>query len=160
MSEEQIVMRWAESGWTAEIVENDDGGGWAVSMTRDGHSKPTLVVPWVMGRNKKDPKPLNKADFVAQLKAAEDFLTRAQKQNRSAHRVSRDVVGADGERLRVIFDITPDEFEPEGELVATNRANEELARVSCPVNFNLTREVAQAWVDGGFQPIREGGSDW
>ena len=59
---------WSGRGWTAEIVENEDGGGWALSMTRDGNTEPTLVVPWVMGRNKKDPKPLNQKVYSIMMK--------------------------------------------------------------------------------------------
>lgn len=151
---------WTGRGWTAEVVRNEDGGGWALAMTRDDHDEPILVVPWVMGRNKKDPKPLNKADFGTQLKAAKDFLMRREQQRRWAHRVSRDVVCDDGERVRVVFDVIPDETEPQGELVALDTLGEEIARVGCPPGLKLTREVARQWVEGGFSPIYEGGSDW
>lgn len=160
MSDENTDLRWTGKGWTAEVVENEDGGGWALAMTRDGHDEPTLVAPWVMGRNKKDPKPLNKLDFDTQVKAARDFLTRREQQRRTAYRVSRKVVGEDGQWVQVIFDVIPDEIEPEGELVALNREGEELARVSCPPGLKLTRELALEWVNEGFNPIREEGSDW
>ena len=159
MSVENTSTRWSGRGWTAEVVPNVDGGGWALSMTQDGHDLPTLVVPWVMGRNKKDPKPLNEADFRTQLKAAKDFLTRHQAQQRNANRVRKDVVGANGEWVRVIFEIIPDEFDPEAELIAQNRAKDVLARVSCPMGFKLTREAALAWVNSGFEPL-DGGGDW
>ncbi len=159
MSSENTSMRWSDKGWTAEVVPNVNGGGWALAMTRDGHDEPTLVVPWVMGRNKKDPKPLNKMDFTTQLKAARDFLSRRQQQRSQGHQVRRDVVGENGEWVRVIFDVVPDEYDPEGELVALNRAKEELARVSCPLSFKLTREAALEWVNSGFEPV-QGGSSW
>lgn len=144
---------WRDQGWTAQIVDNEDGGGWALSMTRDGDDEPVLIVPWTMGRNKKDPKPLNKSDFRTQLKAARDVLRRSEHQIRAAHRVSLDVTVLSGERVRVVFDLIPDEVEPEGELVASSLAGVELGRASCPAGWRLTRERAAAWVDAGFPTI-------
>ena len=155
MSNENTDMCWSGGGWTAEVVQSEDGGGWALAMTHDSHDEPTMVVPWVMGRNKKDPKPLNKLDYAAAVKAAQDFLNRHEQQRRMAHRVSFDVVGDDGGWVRVVFDIIPDEYETEGELVGFSRAGDELARVSCPTSLKLTREVALKWVNEGFNPIYE-----
>lgn len=138
---------------------NEDGGGWALAMTRDGHDEPVLVVPWVMGRNKKDPKPLNKADFATQVKAAQDFLTRREWQIRRASQQSVDVTAASGERVRVVFDVIPDEWEPEGELVAWSAAKTELGRASCPATLKLTPSVALDWVDGGFEAVRNDGDE-
>lgn len=142
---------WSDKGWTATIVLNEDGGGWALAMTPDGSDEPVLVVPWVMGRNKKDPKPLNKADFGTQLKAARDFVERHKQQIARAHRVTRHVHDDQGP-VRVVFDLIPDEFEPEGELVAW-RGQEELARIRCEANFTLSHDAAQAWVDDEFGPV-------
>jgi hypothetical protein len=153
MSTENNDLRWSNRGWTAEVVENEDGGGWALAMTRDGNTEPTLVVPWVMGRNKKDPKPLNEADFAAQAKAAEDFVTRHEAQERNANRTHVGVVGDDGQWVRVIHEISPDEFDPEARLIALDHAEEELANVRCSLRFKLSRASALAWVNGGFQPL-------
>ena len=54
----------------------------------DLDDEPLLVVPWVMGRNKKDPKSLNELDFRTQLKAARDFRIRMQNQRRAVFRKS------------------------------------------------------------------------
>jgi len=159
MSATDITTRWSDKGWTAEVVLNEDGGGWAVAMTKDGHDEPVLVVPWVMGRNKRDPKPLNATDFATQLKAAQDFLTRREDQIRRAYRKIVHVNGEDGDRVKVVFDVIPDEYEPEGELVAWSSAGHEIGRASAPAQLALTREVAQGWVDGGMQAVR-GGDDW
>lgn len=150
---------WTGLGWTAEIVQNEDGGGWALAMTRDGHDEPILVVPWVMGRNKVDPKPMNPADYATQVKAAQDFLDRREQQIRNAHRASVDVSDADGQRIRVVFDVIPDEVEPQGELVAVTELGEELGRAQAPPSLRLTRAVAQQWVDGGYGPVW-GDSGW
>ncbi|MCP4870151.1 MAG: hypothetical protein GY898_15695 [Proteobacteria bacterium] len=159
MTATNLPTRWSDKGWTAEVVLNEDGGGWAVAMTKDGHDEPILVVPWVMGRNKKDPKPLNSADFATQLKAAQDYLTRRENQIRQAYRKIVHVNSADGDRVKVVFDVIPDEFEPEGELVAWSGGRHELGRASCPASLKLTRTVAQDWVDGGFEAVH-GGDDW
>jgi hypothetical protein len=148
---------WSDKGWTARIVLNEDGGGWALSMTQDGNDEPILIVPWVMGRNKKDPKPLNKADFASQLKAARDFVARHKQQLSAAHRVTRNVSDAAGP-IRVVFDLIPDEFEPEGELVAW-RGQEEVARVRCAAGFKLSQAEAQSWVDEEYGPV-SGGAEW
>ncbi|MEL6179722.1 MAG: hypothetical protein AAFS10_12255 [Myxococcota bacterium] len=160
MSDANTSTHWTGRGWTADVVDNEDGGGWALAMTPDGYDEPVLVVPWVMGRNKKDPKPLNQADFNTQVKAAQDFLTRREQQLRTAHRVSHDVVGEQGEWVRVIFDIIPDEIEPEGQLVGLSREGEEVARVSCPPSFKLTRDAARQWVTNGMGPVFEEHSAW
>ena len=147
-------LRWSDLGWTAEIVEDEDGGGWALAMTVDGTEDHVIVVPWVMGRNKKDPKPLNESDFRTQVKAANDFLTRTQNQLRRAHRVSVDLADLDGDYVRVVFDMVFDpaggEEEPEGLLVATDRNGEELARETVPAGLKLTRGIAQRWVHAGY----------
>ncbi len=150
---------WSAKGWTADIVKNEDDDGWALAMTRDGDDEPVLVVPWVMGRNKKDPKPLNAADFSTQLKAARDFLDRSEHQRRAAHRRTVDVNDGDGARVRVIFDITPDEFEPQGLLVAEDLLGAELGRTECAPSTRLTRELATQWVLGGFDRVEEP-QDW
>lgn len=161
MNSKDTQTTWSDKGWTAEVVLNEDGGGWAVAMTKDGHDEPVLVVPWVMGRNKKDPKPLNAADFATQLKAARDFLERRETQIRRAHRRTADVTDGDGARVRIVFDVIPDEFEPEGLLVAYGEAGDELGRATCSPRLALSQGVAQAWVDGGFEAVRDdGGVDW
>ena len=160
MSDKDLKTSWSDKGWTADVVLNEDGGGWALAMTMDGHDEPVLVVPWVMGRNKKDPKPLNAADFATQLKAAQDFVTRREQQLRRAHRRSVYVADATGARVQVVFDVTPDEFEPEGVLVASSELGEELGRVSCAPGLKLTEALAQRWVDGGFEAVYDGGVAW
>ncbi len=142
---------WQKRGWIARVVENEDGGGWALAMSREGDDEPVLVVPWVMGRNKKDPKPLNDADFRTQVKAARDFLTRSEHQRRTAFRKSYDVVDADGEFVRVVFDVQPDDFEPTGVLSAFDNLGRERARLTCAPHFRLTRDAARAWAAGGFE---------
>ena len=59
---------WRDDGWTARVIENDDDEGWAVEMIKDGEPEPALVGPWTMGRDKKNPKPLDSAAFITLVK--------------------------------------------------------------------------------------------
>jgi len=145
-----VVWEWSGDGWTARIIDHPDDEGWALSMTRDGDDEPVQIVPWVMGRNKKDPKPLNEHDFRTQLKAAKDFLIRRENQRRAAFRKSFTVYTANDEPISVVFDVIPDEFEPEGVLTATDAMGDELARHTLPPGFKLTRTWAKAWVADGL----------
>ena len=64
---------WIDNGWTARVVKNEDDEGWAVEMIKDGEPEPAPVGPWTMGRDKKNPKPLDSAadedDPYAELSA-------------------------------------------------------------------------------------------
>ena len=59
---------WHDEGWTARVVKNEDDDGWAVEMTKDGEQEPALVGPWTMGRDKKNPKPLDATAFSTLVK--------------------------------------------------------------------------------------------
>jgi len=142
---------WRKRGWIAEIIKNEDGDGWAVSMTREGDVEPAFIAPWTMGRNKKDPKPLNAKDFGTWLKSATEVLGRSQYQNRTAARNIQHVY-TDGEHLKIIFDVIRDDYEPIGVLTAHDAIGEEVARVETSADYQLTRESAEDWVASGFEP--------
>ena len=72
---------WQDRGWTARVIKNNDDDGWAVEMLRQGESEPALVGPWTMGRDKKNPKPLDTAVDSAQ----------AVKQERRSARIAHNV---------------------------------------------------------------------
>jgi maltose-binding protein MalE len=61
---------WEDDGWTARIIKNEDDEGWAVAMFKEGESEPALVGPWTMGRDKKNPKPLDASAFSTLVKTA------------------------------------------------------------------------------------------
>ena len=65
---------WRDNGWTAQVIKNDDDDGWAVAMTPDGQVEPALVGPWTMGRDKKNPKPLDVSAFNTLVKTAAEVL--------------------------------------------------------------------------------------
>src|SRR6185437_1240207 len=74
---------WHDAGWTARIIKNEDDDGWAVEMIKDGEPEPALVGPWTMGRNKKDPKPLDVSAFNTLVKTASEVLRRHEQQLRA-----------------------------------------------------------------------------
>src|SRR5205085_10184913 len=75
---------WHDNGWTAQVIKNEDDDGWAVAMTPDGQSEPALVGPWTMGRDKKNPKPLDSSAFQTLVKTAAEFVRRHEQQLQAA----------------------------------------------------------------------------
>src|SRR5258705_13751337 len=91
---------WKKNGWIAKVIKNEDDDGWAVEMTRIGDAEPSLVGPWTMGRDKKNPKPLDHSAFHTLVKTATEVLGRAQKAARS--RMHRSVTCGDARgRFRI-----------------------------------------------------------
>ena len=144
---------WRADGWTAEVVKNEDDEGWAVSMTKDGEPEPALVGPWTMGRDKKNPKPLDAPAFHTLVKTASEVLRRHEQQ-RDARLHPRVEVAGPGGRVTVALDIVPDEDHPTATLSATDAEGTELARLAVSPGFRLTASSAAAWVDGGFSKPR------
>ena len=103
---------WKKTGWIARVIKNDDDEGWAVEMIRMGDSEPALVGPWVMGRDKKSPKPLNSKDFGTLVKTASEVLERHVQAARALSHKSITVSAADGARVRIDLDIVADEDDP------------------------------------------------
>lgn len=146
---------WTDGQWTAEVIKSEEGEGWAVSMTLEGHDEPTLVGPWTMGRNKKDPKPLDLSAFTTLVKTANEIIMRHEQQAHAALHKSTKVAIPNG-RIRVDFDIVPDEFEPYAELSAHDDDGEELARIQVAPNFRFNHDTASAWVKSGMGRIDRG----
>src|SRR5215469_18821689 len=71
---------WRKDGWTARVIKNEDDDGWAVEMIKDGEPEPALVGPWTMGRDKKNPKPLDTSAFNTLVKTASEVLRRHEQQ--------------------------------------------------------------------------------
>src|SRR5882724_6244864 len=76
---------WSDDGWTARVIKNEDDDGWAVEMIKDGEPEPALVGPWTMGRDKKNPKPLDVSAFNTLVKTASEVLRRHEQQLHSQH---------------------------------------------------------------------------
>ncbi len=145
----QEPRRWRNDGWTAQIIKNEDDDGWAVAMTRDGQSEPALVGPWTMGRDKKNPKPLDGTAFITLVKTASEFVRRSEQQlHASLHQSIAVSVGA--VRLTVHLDIVPDDESPSATLRAIGEGGELLSEVRVLPSFKLNRSSAVAWAEGGF----------
>ncbi|WP_441339316.1 hypothetical protein [Pandoraea sp. PE-S2T-3] len=141
---------WCDDGWTAKVIKNEEDDGWAVAMYKDGESEPALVGPWTMGRDKKNPKPLDVNAFNTLVKTAAEVLRRHEQQLRAQMHKRVSVDGPDGD-IEVTLDIVPDEYDPYATLSAIDRFGETIASVKVPPNFKLSRNSAQAWVANDFQ---------
>jgi hypothetical protein len=145
---------WRDDGWTARVVKNEDDDGWAVEMIRDGEPEPALVGPWTMGRDKKNPKPLDTSAFHTLVKTASEVLRRHEQQRHAMLHREVDVDGPHG-RIGVTLDIVPDDDDPHAILAAHDASGDELARVRVSAGFRLSRASASAWVADGFGRPRE-----
>jgi hypothetical protein len=136
---------WRDNGWTARVVKNNDDEGWAVEMIRQGEPEPALVGPWTMGRDKKNPKPLDTAAFNTLVKTASEVIRRHEQAQQALHH-KETVVGA----VRVTLDIVIDDDEAHALLAAHGADGEPLAQVRVPANFRLTAASAAAWIEAGY----------
>ena len=141
---------WQNNGWTARVIKNEDDEGWAVEMIKDGESEPALVCPWTMGRDKKNPKPLDVSAFNTLVKTASEVLLRQVQQTHAA-RHQNIMVNAPSGRISVMLDIVADEYDPHALLRAHDAQNELLAQVRVEPGFKLSRASASAWIEGGFR---------
>ena len=141
---------WSSNGWTARVIKNEDDEGWAVAMVRDGEPEPALVGPWTMGRDKKNPKPLDVAAFNTLVKTAEEVLRRHEQQRHAVYHKSVAVTAAAG-RISVNLDIVPDEDSPHALLTARDASGGQLAQVRVEANFKLSMASASAWIADEFR---------
>ncbi len=145
---------WRDDGWTARVVKNNDDDGWAVEMIRQGEPEPALVGPWTMGRDKKNPKPLDTAAFHTLVKTASEVLRRHEQQLQARLHKALSLALPDGD-VKVTLDIVPDEDEPHAWLAARDAEGIELARHRVSPDFRLDSRGAQAWAADGWR--RPGG---
>ena len=150
--EDQIVHEdrlWRDKGWTAQVINNEDDDGWAVAMTPEGQAEPALVGPWTMGRDKKNPKPLDVSAFNTLVKTAREVVRRHEQQL-AAQLHKQQTVDTDDGAVTVTLDIVPDDDDPYAWLAATDAAGEQLARLRVAPSFKLSGASAAAWVSGGY----------
>ena len=141
---------WVDNGWTARVIKNEDDDGWAVAMTRDGEREPALVGPWTMGRDKKNPKPLDVNAFNTLVKTAAEVIRRHEQAVHAAmHKQFQ--VATDSGRVLVTLDIVPDEFDPHALLAAQDEFGERIAQVKVRPDFKLTLGSATAWVEAEYR---------
>ncbi len=144
---------WQDDGWTAQVIKNEDDDGWAVAMTRDGAREPALIGPWTMGRDKKNPKPLDVNAFHTLVKTASEFVRRQEQQLHAALHQSVTVTArlhGQDQRITVALDIEPDDEHPSATLSASSETGELLEQVRVAPSFKLGRASATAWVEAGF----------
>jgi hypothetical protein len=141
---------WRDNGWTARVIKNEDDEGWAVAMTRDGEPEPALVGPWTMGRDKKNPKPLDTAAFNVLVKTAAEVIRRHEQALHAQHHKNVSVTVA-GQRVLVTLDIVPDEDDPHAVLAAQDVFGESLATLRVKPDFRLSAASATAWIEDGFR---------
>jgi hypothetical protein len=142
---------WSDERWTARVIKNEDDDGWAVAMTLHTESEPALVGPWTMGRDKKNPKPLDVGAFNTLVKTASEIIRRHEQQLYA--QLNRNVsITAGGRRLRVALAIVPDEEGATASLCAEDEYGEELGRASVSPAFKLNAASALAWVEAGYKP--------
>ncbi|MFS2164820.1 hypothetical protein [Variovorax sp. Varisp62] len=142
---------WRDDRWTARIIKNEEDDGWAVEMTRHGDPEPALVGPWTMGRDKKNPKPLDGPAFSTLVKTAAEVIRRHEQQLHATLNKSVTVTARDDRRVRVALAIVPDEDNPSATLSAYDDADDsELASVNVSPAFRLTASSASAWIESGY----------
>ena len=140
---------WHDNGWTARVIKNDDDDGWAVAMTKDGAAEPALIGPWTMGRDKKNPKPLDGNAFSTLVKTASEFVRRSEQQlHAQLHQSIAITVGE--VRVTVLLDIVPDDDNPSATLSAQDEVGEVLAQVRVSPGFKLNRVSATSWAESGY----------
>jgi hypothetical protein len=153
-AEEVLVQEdrlWQANGWTARVIKNEDDEGWAVAMIKDGEPEPALVGPWTMGRDKKNPKPLDVNAFHTLVKTASEVIQRHQQQLHAQLHKSVRVYTEGAAYITVNLDITADEDDPTATLSAFDPYGEELAVVRVSPNFKLSVASATAWMEAGYR---------
>ncbi|MES2538073.1 MAG: hypothetical protein V4632_19610 [Pseudomonadota bacterium] len=144
---------WCDDGWTARVIKNEDDEGWAVEMIKDGEPEPALVGPWTMGRDKKNPKPLDTSAFNTLVKTASEVLRRHEQQLHAI--LHKEItVNTTSARIAVALDIVPDEDDPYALLTAHDDSGEQLAQVRVAPNFKLSMQSATAWIEDDFRKPR------
>jgi hypothetical protein len=113
------------------VVKNSDDDGWAVEMTRVGDEEPSLVGPWTMGRDKKNPKPLDLSAFNTLVKTASEVIRRHEQAEHARLHKSFRYTNAEGTNVWAKLDVVADEDDPHailqcvvaetGELIAEGR---------------------------------------
>jgi hypothetical protein len=146
----QQARLWRAGGWTARVIKNDDDEGWAVAMIKDGEPEPALVGPWTMGRDKKNPKPLDAPSFSTLVKTATEVLRRHEQQLHAILHKSL-LVEMGNATVNVTLDIIPDDDDPYALLSAFDEAGLQFAQVRVEPTFKLSRASASAWIGGEYR---------
>ncbi len=152
-AQESIVIHeprlWAQKGWTARVIKNEDDDGWAVEMTPDGQAEPALIGPWTMGRDKKNPKPLDINAFNTLVKTASEVVRRHE-QHLEATLHKKLTVTNNNQQIIVALDIVLDEDDPHALLSASDLDGTELAQIKVKPDFKLNSNSAHSWIESEY----------
>lgn len=140
---------WRRNGWTAKVIKNEDDDGWAVEIRKQGIPEPVLISPWVMGRDKKNPKPFDGPAFATFVKTASEVLDRSERQREAALRKKLSVAW-EGRWYEVVLEEVPDEYEPHALLSATDDTGAVVAKYRVRANHKFTRDSMNEWLRAGF----------
>lgn len=103
-----------------------------------------------MGRDKKNPKPLDTAAFNTLVKTAAEVIRRHEQQRHAMLHKSV-TVDTPGERITVTLDIVPDEDEPYATLMARDAGGNTVAELRVAAQFKLTAASAESWIENGYR---------
>ncbi len=148
----QEARVWQAKEWTARVIKNEDDDGWAVAMYKDGQAEPALVGPWTMGRDKKNPKPLDHNAFNTLVKTASEFVRRHEQQLHATLNKNLIINGAEMD-YKICLQIIPDEDEPYAYLSAFDPDGEQIAKVKVRPDFKLNQASAMKWMQQEFARI-------
>jgi hypothetical protein len=130
---------WRRDEWTATVVKNEDDDGWAVEVRQAGQAEPALIGPWTMGRDKKNPKPLDNSAFLTLVKTAKEVIRRHEHHARARLHKGFEYTRDNGTRVRVDLDIVEDEDDPHAILACTDAVTgEALHRARVATDLKLT----------------------
>jgi hypothetical protein len=102
-----------------------------------------------MGRDKKNPKPLDNNAFNTLVKTASEFVRRSEQQLYAL--LHQSIIVTSGAALVTVqLDIEPDDENPRARLSAIAADGGRLADVSVSPAFKLNRSSATAWVASAF----------
>jgi hypothetical protein len=140
---------WSKNGWTARVIKNEDDDGWAVEIRKAGIPEPVLISPWVMGRDKKNPKPFDGPAFATFVKTASEVLDRSERQ-RDAALTKRLSIAWGGKWFDVKLTLVPDEHDPHALLTAVDDQGQSVASYRVAPNFKFTRDTMNDWARADF----------
>jgi hypothetical protein len=140
---------WVQRGWTARVIKNEDDDGWAVEMILDGQPEPALIGPWTMGRDKKNPKPLDGNAFNTLVKTASEVVLRHEQQLQASLHKTITVIVKD-QPITVALDIVLHEDDPHALLSAHDEDGTQIAQLRVRPDFKLNTASAGAWIASGY----------
>jgi hypothetical protein len=104
-----------------------------------------------MGRDKKNPKPLDSTAFRTLVKTASEVLRRHEQQLHAQLHKTLWITTPDGLQVKVMLDIVPDEDHPYAMLSAFDEDGEQLGQVRTSASFKLSNSSALEWIERDYR---------